>query len=155
LIFTPGTLPNAGKFQLYEVTTGKSLLTQSLEHNRPVCAVNFLPDGKNFVVAYGIQGNVSEKAEAHFWSLYGHDNPKSLQLPCAALSVAFSPNGTRLLTGHWDFKARLWNLASPEDPVVLHHDAPVGNVAFIPDGKTLLTGCFDGTVRISDLMGQT
>jgi WD40 repeat protein len=71
-----------------------------------------------------------------------------------ALSVAFSPNRTHLLTGHWDFKARLWRLESAEDPVVLPHDAPVNTTAFSPDGKTVLTGSYDGTVRLWDLTGR-
>jgi WD40 repeat protein/serine/threonine protein kinase len=152
-IDTPGSLPDAGKVQLFEVATGERV-GRSLEFNRPVCAAAFDPEGKTFVTECGLYGNATEKTEARFWDLDGHETGDRLLHDCVALAVTFSPDRTKLLTGHWDFKARLWNLESPKDPKVLSLDAPVISVAFSPDGKTLLTGSFDGTVRFWDLTGR-
>jgi WD40 repeat protein len=56
--------------------------------------------------------------------------------------VAFSPDGTRVLTGSRDTMARLWD-ARTGQPVgaPLKHPHPVWSVAFSPDGRLILTGC--------------
>jgi WD40 repeat protein len=65
------------------------------------------------------------------------------------MAVAFSPDGTAILTGCADGTARLWDaatgkpLASP-----LHHQGKVRAVAFGPTGKTVLTGSEDHAARL-------
>ena len=66
-------------------------------------------------------------------------------------SVAFSPDGKHILTGHDDNKARLWDAATG---VLLReftgHTSWVTSVAFSPDGRYVLTGSEDGTARLWD-----
>src|SRR5207248_1028159 len=81
----------------------------------------------------------------------GNKTREPLQHPSGALGVAFSPDGKKLLTGHFDYKARLWDLSTDKPPLVLSlHEALVRCVAFSPDGKTLLTGSYDSTARLWD-----
>ena len=68
--------------------------------------------------------------------------------------VAFSPEGTKLLTGHGDFKARLWDLTRSHEPVELQHDGPIVAADFSPDGKTFVTGAYDGSARVWDATGR-
>jgi hypothetical protein len=65
-------------------------------------------------------------------------------------AVAWSPDGTRLLTGG-DGGARVWDAATAEPLHQLSgHTDWVRAVAWSPDGTRLLTGGDDGTVRVWD-----
>ncbi|HEX8199938.1 MAG TPA: AAA-like domain-containing protein, partial [Isosphaeraceae bacterium] len=66
-------------------------------------------------------------------------------------AVAFSPDGTRVLTGCEDSTAQLWDVATGQPlgkPQT--HKSPVTVVAFSPDGMLMLTGSEDSTARLWD-----
>lgn len=70
----------------------------------------------------------------------------------AVLSVAFSPDGTRALSGSEDETVRLWNLASlTESRKLTGHTRAVMAVAFSPDGGLAVSGSEDNTLRLWDL----
>ena len=74
-----------------------------------------------------------------------------MQHPDWVSCVAFSPDGTTVLTGCADGGARLWDSATGE-PIgkPMRHSNRVKSVAFSPDGKTILTGCYDNTAQLWD-----
>jgi GTPase SAR1 family protein len=64
-------------------------------------------------------------------------------------SVAWSPDGARLLSGGVDGTVRLWEAASGREQAVLEgHKGRVWSVGWSPDGARLLSGGDDGTVRL-------
>jgi Tol biopolymer transport system component len=81
--------------------------------------------------------------------LLGHHGPVT--------SVAFSPDGKRVVTGSSDNTARVWDLsgATPTATLLDDHRGPVTSVAFSPDGKRVVTGSDDNTARAWDLSGAT
>jgi WD40 repeat protein/serine/threonine protein kinase len=63
-------------------------------------------------------------------------------------SVAFSPDGRRVLTASYDKTARVWDGTTGREILRLSHADGLLSAAFSPDGQRIVTGSFDGTARI-------
>jgi geranylgeranyl transferase type-2 subunit beta len=75
----------------------------------------------------------------------------ALKLPGWVSSVAFSPDGKRLVVGCADKRARTFDAASCRLLATLEsHEDYVSSVCFDADGKLLSTGSFDHTAAIRD-----
>ena len=75
----------------------------------------------------------------------------------AVNSMAFSPDGSTLATGHYDGEIRLWNAQTGELKQVLATQGVVESLAFSPDGSLLASGEGTGSnqVRLWDIeVGQ-
>lgn len=68
------------------------------------------------------------------------------------VSLAFSPDGARLVTAAWDGTARLWSVSDRAAPsqVLRGHTGRVHVVVYSPDGAHIATASADGTARIWD-----
>jgi len=89
------------------------------------------------------------KALQDYEDLYGQRQVPLLQHESTVLAVAFSPNGTRVLTGSADGTARLWSATSGEAlGVPMRHEDSVVEVTFSPDGALVLTGSGDGAAQL-------
>ena len=66
-------------------------------------------------------------------------------------SVAFSPDGTRIVSGSVDKTLRLWDAASGGHLNTLNgHSSSVLSVAFSPDGTRIVSGSYDNTLQLWD-----
>ncbi|MCL4299715.1 MAG: protein kinase [Anaerolineae bacterium] len=66
--------------------------------------------------------------------------------------VAFSPDGTYVLTGSNDKTARLWDIQTGQAVITYTgHTAGVKSVTLSPDGQYVLTGSLDKTARLWDV----
>jgi WD40 repeat protein len=67
-------------------------------------------------------------------------------------SVAFSPDGTRIVSGSYDNTVRVWDTVSGAEalPPLRGHESWVNSVAFSPDGTRIVSGSHDDTVRVWD-----
>ncbi|GAA6616073.1 hypothetical protein NUACC26_018720 [Scytonema sp. NUACC26] len=78
-----------------------------------------------------------------------------LKIEGAVTSLAFSPNGKYIVTGHQDKKVRLWNLrgkliCAP----FLPHRGEVTSVAFSPNSQEIVSGSQSKALQLWNLWGQ-
>lgn len=66
-------------------------------------------------------------------------------------SVAYSPNGSQIVTGSTDGTAKLWSAQTGNLIRTFSESGEVWSAVFSPDGTQVLTGVADGTVKLWDV----
>jgi WD40 repeat protein len=107
-------------------------------------AVDVSPDLQRMAV-----GN--RDATCEVWDTADGKHVVTLAMPghAGVLSVKFSPDGRRLVTGNND-SARVWDAQSGRLELTLNHANGVHDAAFSADGHWILTGGFDRAARLWD-----
>lgn len=131
------TASEDGTARIWDAETGKPLATL-IQNEYVKCAV-FSADGKRIATA----GNGSTR-------IWGVESRKELlKLDGWATSVAFSPDGKRIVTSY--STAQIWDAETGKALIALKgHERSVGSAAFSPDGRHIVTASVDGTARIWD-----
>jgi WD40 repeat protein len=80
-------------------------------------------------------------------TLEGHSGP--------ATGVAFSADGTKLVSGSQDKTFRVWSVADQKELAKVETPAPVNAVALVAEGKTVATGGEDNIIRLYALPEST
>jgi WD40 repeat protein len=134
-----------GTIKLWDGVSSKELRTISFPG---VQTVVFSPDGKTLASA-GLKDiklwDVSTGKELDSWR--GHNNVTSL---------AFSPNGQRLVSGsNTDTSVYVWEIRSGNKLYSFEeHDSFILSVGYSPDGKHIAASGADGTVRLWSTTGD-
>ncbi len=97
------------------------------------------------------QWNLRGWEHRHLWSLYnsnqvtfgGHTGP--------VYSVAWSPDGKRIVSGSGDHTLKVWDAEKGQEVLSPKgHTSPVMSVAWSPDGKRIVSGSQDNTLKVWD-----
>jgi WD40 repeat protein/serine/threonine protein kinase len=121
------------------------VLKTVFEHGEWVTAVAFSPEGKTVAIA-DVQPNPGGEGPSRYIGIArimdvttGKPVGKPMKHPAMITTLAFSRDGTILVTGSYDYTAGLWKAATGERLAKLSHGGSVRAVAVSPDGKTVFT----------------
>ncbi len=137
--------------KVWDVATGRELLSlhEDLSDEFQVIWLTFSPDGSK-IASSGTEN--LERGWASIWD--AKSGQKIMTLPGQGpivRSVAFSPDGTRIITSNDDRTAILWDSSSGEKLLTLYgHTDLVTNAEFSPDGKRIVTVSIDRQIKVWD-----
>ncbi|HZO91743.1 MAG TPA: WD40 repeat domain-containing protein [Chthonomonadaceae bacterium] len=95
------------------------------------------------------QSNENRNFEWGYWNRLCHLDLKTLEGHTKEVtSVAFSPDGKRIVTGGGDTTAKVWDAATGNELLTLKGPDYVTSVAFSPDGRRIVTGCGNKTAKV-------
>lgn len=141
--------PSEGMLHLWEAASGQPTHRVDISKADVVWDLAFSPDGRLILLAcedksIRVLDATDRKDVKESKVLMGHQGP--------VRGVAFSPEGSKILSGSADQELCLWELTSGE-PIrsMAGHQGAVTSVAFSPDGRCALSGGIDKTVRLWDV----
>ena len=121
---------------IWDTDSGHKLFT--VEGTRSVC---FTPDGRKLATAC--------RTETRIWDAENGSELLTLDREVSAISMCFSLDGKRLVTGDYNGTAKIWDTATGRELLTLNaHTGPVYGVCFSPNGNQLATASHDRTVKI-------
>jgi WD40 repeat protein len=148
----------ANDIHIWNASTGKTLLTYS-GHTQNITTLDWSPDGKYIVSStYGAQGTVAP-IPIHVWeattgkriyTYLGHVNSTGNGASNAGVnSVAWSPDGRRILSTGFDHTAQVWDALTGQHALVnREHTDKVNGGCWSPDSKYVATVSDDTTVKV-------
>ena len=153
LIFSPDGVTLAAKgeeneWQLWDATTGERKWTLTPKGQNISICVAFSPNGATLASANG-----PFDTTVRLWDVKTGEQKQVLTEHTQGVhSLAFSPDGTTLVSGGWDHTVRLWDAVTGEHKQVLAgHTQIISSLVFGADGRTLASGDSDGTMRLWDV----
>ena len=148
LLATADYSANIATWDIEAILSGQPGRGEHMHCDDVLLCVKFSPDGTKIVA--GSADSRSSAPQALLWDVATRQrlgNPMEHGAPVR--SVAFSPDGTQILTTSNDGFARLWDAESTA-PVgtPMAYSGSIGEAIYSPDGKYVLTGGANGAVQL-------
>ena len=116
-----------------------------------VQCVSFSPTGTRVVSCSGLEIQLWDAMSgARIWAAVHGGFPR-------VFSLAYSPDGTRIISGSGDGTVQIWDAVSgaPIHAPLKGHSGSVWSVAYSPDGTRIASGSTDATVRMWNAVSGT
>jgi WD40 repeat protein/serine/threonine protein kinase len=135
--------------RVWDAQTGKPVHT--LRHDRAPFDLAIRPDGRQAVTAT-FEDSGAMLGTLHFWDLIGGREERHFVAHSGAvLSVAYTPDGGRLVTAGFDGSLRVWDVATGHELLAYtEYPRSVMRVAFGPDGRRVAWMDTFGTIGVLD-----
>ena len=109
-------------------------------------SIAFSPNGKTVLTrSYGQGANFDQPFK--MWDIDGEVLQRFSGHTKTVVSLAFSSDGQKILTGSHDNTAKLWDLNGNVLQTFSGHESYIRALAFSPDNKHMLTGSADGSAK--------
>jgi tetratricopeptide (TPR) repeat protein len=153
------SMSGGAELKVWDAKTGNVLLDLSQKDERGTMrgerggSVAFSAHGPRFVTG-GVRHMKSGGTEAKVWdATTGKVLVELNGIKDVVLCVAFSQDGARIATGHYNKIATVWDAETGTAIAELKgHTGNVNSMAFSPDGKRVVTGGGDRMVRVWDTL---
>jgi len=133
-----------GEIHVWSIAAGKYEYSLGLKGER-VGSLSFSPDGKYLAAC-------SYKEPTRIWDLKEKKVVhRLLDGVLGGIRVAYSPDGSTIVTGEHDLSLNFWNPKTGRLTASLGSMEPIRSLAFAPDGKTLAVGGTRGGVQFWDV----
>jgi WD40 repeat protein/TolB-like protein len=138
---------SSNRIKVWDAETGRLLRT--LKHGRNVTALAYSPDSRriascssNNIRVWDAESGALLCSFANFWNN---------AISAGGFSVAFSPDGRRIISDAFFHIVGIWDTETGELLNTLEgHTSWVTAVAYSPDGRRIISGSEDNTIRIWD-----
>ena len=131
-----------GSLRLWDALSGKRIHQPAGPRNFAIFTADWSPDGKYWVSS-------GQQEQLQLWDAKTRRGIRNIvRHPKAVLSVAFSPDGSRLASASEDRTLAVRDVATGQNSFSILAPTTVRSVAWSPDGQMLASGNADGTVRL-------
>lgn len=139
----------SASLKLRSVETGETIREYSSSHKGSLYDLSFSPNGKDLASCGGTSLVVHNVATGELkMELKGHTGNT---LNGGIYTLAYSPDGTRIVSGAEDRVLKLWDAKTGENTLTLKgHSSRILDVNFSPDGNQIVSAAYDKTVKIWD-----
>lgn len=134
-----------GSLRIWDLT-GHAIWTFQSPDAKAIQRIAYSPDGHS--VVFLSAGGLLTLGNADSGASHRLDN---IRLKNSSDSMAFSADGSTLITGHSDGTLQLVNINTGQERKFSGHDGQISVLTFMPDQSTLVSGSSDHTVRLWDM----
>jgi WD40 repeat protein len=139
--------------RIWDAESGRALCI--IKGDGEVSSVAYSPDGRR-IVSGSYDGTIKVwdmENGRELRTLRGYGNwvvSEGVPLNCV-ISVVYSPDGRRIVSGSYDGTIKIWDAESGRElRTLMGHTGAVYSMAYSPDGRRIVSGSFDGTIKIWD-----
>ncbi|NQU25418.1 MAG: protein kinase [Candidatus Nealsonbacteria bacterium] len=141
-----GTWHTFGEVKLWSVTSSAPECVRTFEQADIVYCVAFSPNGETLAVVDDFRAGIVK-----LWDIPSRRKPLILQGHGFISTVAFTPDGNRVVTGSANGTIKFWHSSNGEEIGTIRVDEQIRSIAIFPDGSGMVSASNEGWIRVWDV----